>query len=116
MSDEPVMMGDEPRDVDTVIRRIIGGDDDARCWIMRPSNSATDPRLLIMAALLDPHPARIDHALAACGTTADRQVVAIAAAHLRGDHQLVDALARDHLVDHPDSMLVAWIASGAVHQ
>src|SRR4051812_14686298 len=43
-------------------------------------------------------------------TTRDRQLVAIAAAHLRGDRDLVDALARDHLVDHPDNVLVAWIA------
>ncbi len=43
-------------------------------------------------------------------TTRDRQLVAIAAAHLRGERDLVDALARDHLVDHPDNVLVAWIA------
>ncbi|MFN0029988.1 MAG: hypothetical protein ACKV2O_22770 [Acidimicrobiales bacterium] len=115
MGDEPVM-DDDPRDIDTVIRRIIGGDVGTRCWIRRRSDSLTDPRLLIMAALLDPHPARIERALAACGTTGDRQAVAIAVAHLRGDHQLVDALARDHLVDHPGSVLVAWIAAGAVHQ
>ena len=40
--------------------------------------------------------------------------VGIAAAHLRGERELVDALARDHLVDHPDNVLVAWIA-GASH-
>ncbi|MCJ7672524.1 MAG: hypothetical protein MUP67_10850 [Acidimicrobiia bacterium] len=43
-------------------------------------------------------------------TTRDRHVVAIAAAHLRGDRDVVDAFARDHLADHPDSVLVAWIA------
>jgi hypothetical protein len=36
--------------------------------------------------------------------------VAIAGAHVRGEHALVDALAREHLVEHPDSVLVAWIA------
>ena len=41
--------------------------------------------------------------------------MAIATAHLRGERDLVDALARDHLVDHPDNVLVAWIA-GASHQ
>jgi hypothetical protein len=46
--------------------------------------------------------------------------VAIATAHLRGERELVDALARDHLVDHPDNVLVAWIArashsAGAAH-
>ena len=47
------------------------------------------------------------------GNTRDRQLVAIAAAYLAGDSDRVDALARDHLVDHPDSLLVAWIAAGA---
>ncbi len=46
-------------------------------------------------------------------TTRDRQLVAIAAAHLRGDRDLVDALARDHLADHPDNVLVAWIAGAS---
>ena len=38
-------------------------------------------------------------------------MVAIARAWLAGDDELVDALARDHLVDHPDSYVVSWIAS-----
>ena len=46
-------------------------------------------------------------------TTRDRQLVAIATAHLRGERDLVDALARDHLVDHPDNVLVAWIAGAS---
>ena len=52
-------------------------------------------------------------AVAMATTTRDRQLVAIAAAHLRGDGELVDALARDHLVDHPDNVLVAWIAGAS---
>jgi hypothetical protein len=44
-------------------------------------------------------------------TTSQRQLVAIAAAHLNGDRDLVDALARDHLADHPSSVLVAWISA-----
>ena len=44
-------------------------------------------------------------------TTRDRQVVAIAVAHVAGDVDLVDALARDHLTDHPTSVLVAWITA-----
>jgi hypothetical protein len=40
--------------------------------------------------------------------------VEIARAHLAQESELVDALARDHLVDYPDSLFVAWIASGAV--
>ena len=52
-------------------------------------------------------------AAAIAATTRDRQLVAIAAAHLRGEGDLVDALARDHLVDHPDNVLVAWIAGAS---
>jgi hypothetical protein len=35
---------------------------------------------------------------------------------LNGNDDLVDALARDHLVDYPDSLIVAWIASDAVER
>ena len=42
--------------------------------------------------------------------------MAIAGAHRRGERELVDALARDHLVDHPDSVLVAWIADASHSQ
>ena len=48
-------------------------------------------------------------------TTRDRQLVVIATAHLRGERDLVDALARDHLVDHPDNVLVAWIAGRSLN-
>jgi hypothetical protein len=49
-------------------------------------------------------------------TTRDRQLVAIAAAYLRGEPDVVDALARDHLVDHPDSVLAARIADASHRQ
>ena len=55
----------------------------------------------------------LDEARAMAATTRDRQLVAIATAHLRGDRELVDALARDHLADHPDSVLVASIADAS---
>jgi hypothetical protein len=42
--------------------------------------------------------------------------VVIAGAHRRGERELVDALARDHLVDHPDNVLVAWIADASHRQ
>jgi len=37
-------------------------------------------------------------------------------AHHRGERGLVNALARDHLVDHPDNVLVAWIADASNRQ
>ena len=82
---------------------------------MPPDNP--DPAVLVAAAL---HAADGDallaRAAAAATTTRDRQLVAIAAAHLRGEHDVVDALARDHLVDHPDSVLAAWIADASHRQ
>jgi uncharacterized protein (DUF1778 family) len=53
----------------------------------------------------------LERAAAFATTTRDRQVVAIAIAHAAGDVDLVDALARDHLTDHPTSVLVAWISA-----
>jgi hypothetical protein len=73
---------------------------------------AGDPvATLVAAALVGPDAnGRMAEAAVLAATTRDRQLVAIAAAHLRGERDLVDALARDHLVDHPDNVLVAWIA------
>lgn len=69
---------------------------------------------LVAAALIAPNGAGlIGKAAAVAVTTRERQLVAIAAAHLRGERELVDALARDHLVDHPDNVLVARIAAAS---
>jgi len=101
-------------DVDTMIRQAIGGDADAIAWISAQAESTDEAMVIAMAALLERRPALLRRSRSAAVTSRDRQVVAIAAAHLGGDSELVDALARDHLVDHPDSLIVAWIASDAV--
>jgi hypothetical protein len=84
--------------------------------LAKAARDSEDPAVLVAASLFAPD---ADRLLARAGslaaTTRDRQLVAIAIAHQRGDGDLVDALARDHLVDHPDSVLVAWIA-GVNHQ
>ena len=99
--------------VDLTIRQAIGGDVDAIARIRGHASSTDDALVIVMAALLDND---LLH-LASAGTLAvnirDRQIVEIARAHLAGQSELVDALARDHLVDHPDSLIVAWIASNA---
>ena len=90
------------------------GDHAAVPAIVEASRTSEDPRILVAAALFasngDVLLARAEEIAA---TTRDRQLVAIASAHRRGDDELVDALARDHLVDHPDSVLVAWIADAS---
>lgn len=48
---------------------------------------------------------------ASAPTTRERQLIAVVTAYLDGDHDRVDVLAREHLVDHPDDVLASWIAS-----
>jgi hypothetical protein len=98
---------------DTVVRRAIGGDPLAVGWILAQADATNSAVVITMAALLERLPDRLDRARDAAGTSRDRQVVEIARAHLDGKAELVDALARDHLVDYPDSLIVAWIASVA---
>jgi hypothetical protein len=99
-----------------LVRRAIGGSREARTLITARAPATGDPALLVLAALLGDLPERgalLDRAGAAASNRADRQLVAIARAHVQGDRDLVDALARDHLADFPGSYLVAWVASGA---
>lgn len=95
----------------TVIRQAIGGDPVAIAWILQRADTTPDPVVAAMAALLGRDPAGLSRAEALAVTSRDRQVVAIARAHLTRDGELVDALARDHLVSYPDSLIVSWIAS-----
>jgi hypothetical protein len=97
-----------------LIHQLVVGDADAIGVIVDASRNSDDPMILVAAALFAPDG---DDLVARAGgvaaTTRDRQLVAIASAHLNGDRDFVDALARDHLVDHPDSVLVAWIAAAS---
>jgi hypothetical protein len=97
--------------IEAAVRRAIGGDAAAVAWVVGQADETADATLLTMAALLATRPEWLDRAEALAGTSRQRQVVAIARAHLRGEADLVDALARDHLVDFPDNLVVAWIAA-----
>ena len=71
-----------------------------------------DPVLLLVVALLGTAPSvPLARAQGAARTTRDRQLVAITAAHLDGDHDRARALIRDHLADHPEHPIVAWIVA-----
>jgi hypothetical protein len=103
-------------DTDLLIRRLIGGDQGAIAQITERAGTSEEPMLLVAAALMDPTtPDLLARAMVLASTTRDRQVAAIAAAHLAGDAYRVNVLARDHLADHPDSLLVAWIAATCSH-
>lgn len=106
-----------------IIRRAIAGDPDAVATLIAEAEAeaafgpgavahggASIPGL-VAAALLASRPELLDGAWVGAVERRDRQLVAIARAWCAGDVDLVDALARDHLVDHPDSEVVAWIAS-----
>ena len=101
-----------PDDIHLLIRRLIAGDTEARSRIQTlAGGSGGSPTVLVAAALVSRDSDQLlARAAATATTTRDRQLVAVAAAHLAGDEELLDALVRDHLADHPDSILAAWIA------
>lgn len=98
---------------DSAIRRAIGGDPEAVTWIDQQLATTGRAVLVVMGALLGRRPDLLDRADTLASSSRERQEVAIARFHLEGRLELVDALARDHLVDHPDSLIIAWVASGA---
>ncbi len=101
-----------PDDNDHLLRALFGGDDEAAGQILAQAALTNSPALLVAAALLSPEPnALLARAASSAVTTRDRQLHAIAVAHLDGDEELLDALVRDHLADHPDNILAAWIAA-----
>lgn len=101
-----------PTDIEVLLRRLIGGDDTAPAEILDRARTNDSPGLLVAAALVADEPdGFLTRATASAATTRDRQLVALATAHLNDDAELLDALVRDHLSDHPDSVLAAWIAA-----
>jgi hypothetical protein len=99
-------------DLDQLLHRLAGGDPAAAVSLADAARSSDDPTVLVAAALVTSGGAElVERARHIARSPRDRQLVAIADAHLRGDDDLVDALAREHLVDHPDSVLVARIAA-----
>jgi len=100
-----------------LLHELVVGNASAVTAIVEASRDSEDPTILIAASLFSPDAERLlARAEALAETTRDRQLVAIAAAHRRGERDVVDALARDHLVDHPESILAAWIADVSQQQ
>jgi hypothetical protein len=103
---------DDTDDADDLVRRLVAGDGTAHDRILDAARSGDSPTVLVAAALVTGDRDLVDRAAASGVTTRDRQLAAIAAAHLDDDEDRFDALVRDHLSDHPDSLLAAWIAAG----
>jgi hypothetical protein len=93
-----------------LLPRMIGGSHEARVEVLARAASSTSPSLLVAAAVLAQDPDVLTRAGQHAVTVRDRQLVALARARLRGDEDLFDALVRDHLAEHPDNLLAAWIA------
>ena len=101
-----------PTEPDNLIHQLAVGDAAVIAGIVERAHASVDVTTLVSAALFAPDSTGLlQRAAAHADTTRDRQLVAIAAAHVAGDVDLVDALARDHLIDHPTSVLVAWISA-----
>lgn len=101
-----------PPETENVIHRLAVGDTAAVAEIVDRAKTSDDVTTLVAAAFFAADSTDLlQRAAAFATTTHDRQVVAIAMAHVAGDIDLVDALARDHLTDHPTSVLVAWITA-----
>jgi hypothetical protein len=94
----------------TVLLRLVGGDAAAADEVLALATGAGSASLLVAAALLSRDPELITRAERSATTSRERQLVALADAHLHGRADLLDALVRDHLADHPDHLLASWIA------
>lgn len=93
-----------------LLLRLIGGDSAAAGDVITAAPTSTNPSLLVAAALLSADRTHLVRANGLARTTRDRQLVVLADAHLREDTDRFDGLVRDHLADHPDHLLAAWIA------
>lgn len=96
----------------TLLLQLVQGSTAAAAEVAVHARSSDDVTVLVAAALFSTYPdALMAEAAGTAVTPRQRQLVAIAQAHLAGDVDRVDALAREHLADHPDSVLVAWISA-----
>lgn len=97
-----------------LLDRLVGGHPGAVREVLAQAPTTTSARVLVAAAIL----ARdVDHLTRAADLAIgprERQLVVLARAHLDGDTSLLDVLARDHLADHPDHLLAAWISGRPV--
>jgi hypothetical protein len=102
---------------DVLIRSLIAGNPTAIERILARADTSSEPTVLVAAALVVPGWRELlDRALAAAHSDRDRQLVAIAEAHLQGDADRALLLVRDHLAAHPDSLLAAHIAAASTRR
>lgn len=101
-----------PDEIDNLLHRLVGGDTAAAAEILDRARTASTPKLLVAAALITDEPHELlARAVQNAVTTRDRQLVAVATAHLKNNTDVLDVLVREHLSDFPDNILAAWIAA-----
>jgi hypothetical protein len=96
------------------LSRLIGSHPDAPAEVLALAATSTSTPLLVAAAILTGDLHHLARATTQATSTRDRQLVAVADAHLRGKANLFHVLVRDHLSEHPDNLLAAWIAGRAI--
>ena len=100
-----------------LIRDLVADRAGAPDAILEAAATSSDAALLVAAALVaSGRPELLTQAAASATCLRERQLVAITTAHVRGDDDRTLLLARDHLAEHPDSLLVAHIAALAAQR
>jgi hypothetical protein len=100
---------------ESLVRRLVGDDPRAGAEVLEAAATSGSVPVLVAAALLSEDTRYLARAAATAVSPRDRQLVALADAQLTGQVDLLDALVRDHLADHPDHLLASWIA-GRTHR
>ena len=99
-----------PNPATAVLLRLIGGDPSAADEVLTLARVSDDPSVLVAAGLLAQDHSYLDRARNSAVTVRDRHLVVLASAQLERRTDRFDALIRDHLADHPDHLLAAWMA------
>jgi hypothetical protein len=99
-----------PNPQTALLNRLVGGDTDAAADVLAQAASSESASVLVAAAMLSRDQHLLTRATALATSARERQLVVLADAHLRGNSDLLDVLVRDHLAEHPDHLLAAWIA------
>ena len=104
-----------PVDQTALLNRLVGGDRRAAEELLALAPTTTSASVLVAAALLSQNSTHLSRATQLARTARERQLVVLADAYLCGNTDLFDALVRDHLAEHPDHLLAAWIAGRSQH-
>ena len=103
-----------PTDQTALLHRLVGGDPRAASEVLALASTTDSASVLVAAAMLSQKSDHLARAAALATGARERQLVVLAEAHLDGNTSLLDVLVRDHLADHPDHLLAAWIAGRPV--